>query len=315
MENGGVVEMPWADEVPAIVEAYLAGEGVNEAIWSVLTGQTNPSGHLAESFPLCYEDSSAYLTWPGEGNEVTYGEDIFVGYRYYSSRKQRVRFPFGHGLSYTTFSYRDLFVERNRYVAGQTLEARVTVENTGKRAGKALVQLYVGCKKGATAINRPVRELRRFEKVSLQPGESKTVIFTLDQRCFSYWDEGAHAFRVPGGDYTIEICQDAATVLLQQEITVEDEYIASGQKYDLMTPIVDVQKHPLGKAFMEEVQPMIDAVIARMDMGKASAQMPYAEEMPKELGLLSEPLQTIKRMLPMLPEERWENLFQEMNEE
>lgn len=315
LENGGVVEMPWADEVPAIVEAYLVGEGVNEAIWSVLTGQTNPSGHLAESFPLCYEDSSAYLTWPGEGNEVTYGEDIFVGYRYYSSRKQRVRFPFGHGLSYTTFSYRDLFVERNRYVAGQTLEARVTVENTGKRAGKALVQLYVGCKKGATAINRPVRELRRFEKVSLQPGESKTVIFTLDQRCFSYWDKGAHAFRVPGGDYTIEICQDAATVLLQQEITVEDEYIASGQKYDLMTPIVDVQKHPLGKAFMEEVQPMIDAVIARMDMGKASAQMPYAEEMPKELGLLSEPLQTIKRMLPMLPEERWENLFQEMNEE
>ena len=131
------------------------------------------------------------------------------------------------------------------------------------------MQLYVGCKKGATSINRPVRELRRFEKVSLQPGESKTVIFTLDQRCFSYWDEGAHAFRVPGGDYTIEICQDAATVLLQQEITVEDEYIASGQKYDLMTPIVDVQKHPLGKAFMEEVQPMIDAVIARMDMGKS----------------------------------------------
>lgn len=77
--------------------------------------------------------------------------------------------------------------------------------------------------------------LSAFEKVSLQPGESKTVIFTLDQRCFSYWDEGAHAFRVPGGDYTIEVCQDAATVLLQQEITVEDEYIASGQKYDLMT--------------------------------------------------------------------------------
>ncbi len=313
LENGGVVELPWADDVAGILEAYLAGEGASEAIWSVLSGETNPSGHLAESFPLRYEDSSSYLTWPGEGNEVTYGEGVFVGYRYYSSRKMPVRFPFGYGLSYTEFVYDDLQVEKDTYAAGQVLNVSVSVKNTGNCAGKALVQLYVGCKKGATAINRPVRELRRFEKVDLQPGESKIVTFTLDKRCFSYWDEGAHAFRIPGGDYTIEICQDAETVLLQQAVTVEDEYMASGQKYDLMTPIVDVKKHPVGKDFMDEVMPMVNAVIAKMGMDAAAKQMPYAEDLPKEMGLLSEPLQTIKRMLPMIPEERWEDLFKEMN--
>ncbi len=314
LENGGIVELPWADDVAGILEAYLAGEGACEAIWSVLSGETNPSGHLAETFLINYEDSASYLTWPGEGNEVTYGEGVFVGYRYYSSKNTPVRFPFGHGLSYTDFAYENLQVEKDTYTAGEEVEVRVDVKNTGKCAGKALVQLYVGCKKGATSINRPVRELRRFEKVNLQPGESKTVTFTLDKRCFSYWDEGAHAFRVPGGDYTIEICQDAATVLLQQALTVEDEFMPSGQVYDLMTPIVDVKKNPVGKEFMDEVMPMVNAVIAKMGMDKAAKQLPYAAEAPKEMGLLSEPLQTIKRMLPMVPQERWDRLFKEMNE-
>lgn len=264
LQNGGAVEMPWVEKPKAILEAYLGGEGAAEAIWAVLTGAVNPSGRLAETFPLRYEDTPAYLTWPGEGSRVEYTEGVYIGYRWYATRKMPVLFPFGHGLSYTTFAYSDLKVSSSQYKAGETVEVCVTVTNTGDRAGKEVVQLYVGVDPLTMGVKRPVRELRRFAKVALQPGESKTVNFSLDKRAFAIWDKDVHDWRVPGGTYFVEICKNAQEVLLSQPIQAENEYISTGQVYDMMTPIIDIEEHPVGAAFLRKVMPVVEAMIARL---------------------------------------------------
>ena len=151
----------------------------------VLFGDVNPSGHLPETFPHKLEDNPSYLYYGGEGNVTEYREGIFVGYRYYDKKKMDVLFPFGHGLSYTTFEYSDLKLSADRIADTGTLEARVTVKNIGSRAGQAVVQLYVGDTE-STPI-RPVRELKGFRKVMLQPGESKEVSFTIDAETISFW--------------------------------------------------------------------------------------------------------------------------------
>lgn len=311
LQNGGAVEMPWANQPKAILEAYLGGEAVSEAIWDVLTGAVAPSGHLAETFPLRLEDNPSYLTWPGEGDHVPYSEGVFVGYRYYSSKEMPVLFPFGHGLTYTDFSYSDLKLSRNTFAAGEELTASVTVTNIGQRSGKALVQLYVTPER-KSQIKRPVCELRGFQKVSLEPGERRIVTFTLDKRAFAHWDMGAHTWRVAGGEYAVRIQTSAETVVLEQKVSVADEYIPSGRKYDIMTPICDVKCHPAGKAFMERIDPMLQAVLKRMGPSE-SVQMPYAALMPKTVGMDSEPLQTLMRMFPQIPGAEWEELLCNLN--
>ena len=313
LQNGGAVEMPWANQPKAILEAYLGGEAVSEAIWDVLTGAVAPSGHLAETFPLRLEDNPSYLTWPGEGDHVPYTEGVFVGYRYYSSKEMPVLFPFGHGLTYTDFSYSDLKLSRNTFAAGEELAASVMVTNIGQRSGKALVQLYVAPERNSK-IKRPVCELRGFRKVSLEPGESRIVTFTLDKHAFAHWDMAAHSWRVAGGEYAVRIQTSAETVVLEQKVSVADEYIPGGQKYDIMTPICDVKCHPAGKAFMERIDPMLQAILKRMGPS-TSMQMPYAQLMPKTVGLDSEPLQTLMRMFPQIPSAEWEELLHNLNQE
>lgn len=315
LQNGGAVEMPWADKPKAILEAYLGGEAVSEAIWEVLTGEIAPSGHLAETFPKRYEDTPGYLTWPGEGDSVPYTEGVFVGYRYYESRGMEVLFPFGHGLTYTEFSYSDLNLSQDTFVSGETITAQVTVTNKGNRPGKALVQMYVGTDVGAMGIRRPIRELRGFEKVFLMPGESKPVVFKLDKRSFAHWDMEAKDWRIAGGRYEVQIGASASDILLRAAVNAENEYLPTGKIYDIMTSIGEVSKHPIGKAFMAKVQPMVDAIIAKMGMGSGIQQsMPYAELRPKEAGFLSEPMQTVKRMLPNVSEKEWDELFRQMNQ-
>ena len=216
LENGGAVEMPWVKAPAAILEAYLGGEAVNEAVWDVLTGEVNPSGHLAETFPLRLEDNPSYLFWPGEEDKVEYREGVFVGYRYYTSRDMKVRFPFGFGLSYTTFEYSNLTLDRDSYRAGERLTVSVNVKNTGEKAGKTLVQLYVGASLGDTGVRRPVRELRSFEKVLLEPGEERTVTFQLEKRAFAHWDREVHNWLVAGGDYEVQIVTSAEEIVLSQ---------------------------------------------------------------------------------------------------
>lgn len=181
---GAPVSMPWIEQVPALVEAFYPGQEGGNAIAAILSGEVNPSGKLPVTFPVRYSDNPAYLDYPG-GREVRYGEGIFVGYRYYDYKGVDPLFPFGFGLSYTDFEYGELEVEKSGEF-DRPLLVSLTVKNTGMVSGKEVVQLYVGDR--GSSLPRPPKELKGFKKVSLTPGESTKVIFSLDRRAFSFYD-------------------------------------------------------------------------------------------------------------------------------
>ena len=220
LHNGSPVEMPWVDEPKAILEAYLGGQAVGGAQVDIIFGDVNPSGRLAESFPKRLEDNPSYLYYIGEEDKVTYNEGIFIGYRYYETKKMETLFPFGHGLSYTEFKYSNLKLDKHEMQDSETLKVSVDVENVGKVAGKEVVQLYVAPKKAK--MIRPVRELKGFEKVELAVGEKKTVTFELEKRAFAYWDVDAHDWMVEKAGFGIEICKNAHEVILADEVTVKE---------------------------------------------------------------------------------------------
>ena len=221
LQNGAVVDMPWADAADAIVEAYLAGEGSGTAIARILYGEVNPSGKLAETFPLQLEDNPSYLNFPGDGYSVRYAESIYVGYRYYQKKRMNVLFPFGYGLSYTTFSYSNLRLDRSEMLDTDELNVTVDVTNTGNRFGKEIVQLYVSDKGDQTGRpQRPVRELKEFAKVALEPGETKTVSFRLSKRSFAYYEEQVKDWLVPTSEYAIEIGASSKDIRLSETVKI-----------------------------------------------------------------------------------------------
>ncbi|MBQ6383546.1 MAG: glycoside hydrolase family 3 C-terminal domain-containing protein [Clostridia bacterium] len=201
LSNGAPVELPWADEVPSILEMYLGGEGVGQATDKLLFGEVNPSGHLAETWPMKLSDNPSFINFPGTPRRVSYAEGIYVGYRYYDAKEMPVRYAFGHGLSYTSFEISNLRCDREAFGDGEQLTVRVDVKNTGDRSGKEVVQLYVAAKNGTVA--RPVKELKGFVKVALQPGETKTVEMTIDDRALSYYDEDLRDWYAPSGEYAL----------------------------------------------------------------------------------------------------------------
>lgn len=194
LHNGSPVEMPWIGDVSGVLEMYLGGQAVGEPCADLLFGRANPCGKLAESFPLRLEDNPSYLTFPGESRAL-YGERIFVGYRYYDKKKMPVLFPFGHGLSYTTFEYSGLELDKT------TMTASLTVKNTGAVFGKEIVQLYVADCTNTTL--RPEKELKGFDKISLHPGEEKRVEFKLDDRAFQWYNAEIGAWYAESGIYRL----------------------------------------------------------------------------------------------------------------
>lgn len=226
LHNGSPVEMPWVDNVKAILESYLAGQAVGIAQIDLLFGRANPSGKLAETFPLKLQDNPSYLFYPGNGKVADYAEGIFVGYRYYDKKEMDVLFPFGHGLSYTTFEYSALKLDAKKIKAGQPVVASVKVKNTGKRAGKEIVQFYISAPTGNDCKPpyreaRPQKELKGFEKVELKPGETKIVTVTLDARAFSVWDVDLHDWYIPGGTYQVMAAASSRDVRLCAKVEVE----------------------------------------------------------------------------------------------
>ena len=219
LHNGSPVEMPWADRVKGILEAYLGGQAVGAAVVDILFGKVNPSGKLPETIPYQLEDNPSYLYYSGEGDRVEYREGVFVGYRYYDKKKMAVRFPFGYGLSYTTFAYSEPKLSAERILDSETVTIRVDVTNTGSRAGKETVQLYVSAPD--SAVIRPVRELRGFDKIELAPGETKMVSFTLDKRAFAYWNTDIHDWHVESGRYLIQVGGSSRDIAIEQEVYVE----------------------------------------------------------------------------------------------
>lgn len=254
LHNGSPVEMPWIGKVKAVLEAYLGGQAVGLATVRVLWGDVNPSGHLPETFPKKLSDNPSYLFYGGEKNEADYREGIFVGYRYYDRKEMDVLFPFGHGLSYTTFEYSDLWLSSGDITDQDTLTATVTVRNTGDRAGKTVVQLYVRDEESTPL--RPVRELKGFEKVELQPGQTKQVTFMLDKRSFAYWNQEIHDWHVETGTFHIEIGQSSRDIRLTESVMVHST-VALPRKYTMDTIVMDILDDPEAT---EVLKPIIEAI-------------------------------------------------------
>ena len=217
--NGSPVEMPWIDLAKGLIEGYLGGQNVGTANRMVLYGEVNPSGRLPETLPVHLEDTPCFLSYGGEGNTAVYTEGIFVGYRYYDTKNVPVLFPFGYGLSYTTFEYTNLKLSAKKIKDTDTLEVSVDVKNTGKMDGKEVVQLYV--RDLQSSVFRPLHELKGFEKVFLKSGETRTVTFTLDKRSFAYWNTQIHDWYVESGDFEIEIARSSRDVALSENVYVE----------------------------------------------------------------------------------------------
>ena len=238
LANGGVVSLEgWHDDVDAILEGFLLGQGGGDAIARILFGDINPSGRLAETIPRRLADHPSSINFPGEQGHVRYGEGVMVGYRYFSTFDTPVRYPFGHGLSYTTFQLSKPTITQ---IGDAELQVSVDVTNTGERAGKHVVQLYVATEEGP--VRRPARELRGFDKVALQPGESTTVTLELTPRAFSYWDIRHDRWVVAPGQYRIQIAANAHDVFHEEIVTLAgDEIIVA---LTMNTPLGEWFVHP-----------------------------------------------------------------------
>ncbi|MBQ4609030.1 MAG: glycoside hydrolase family 3 C-terminal domain-containing protein [Clostridia bacterium] len=262
--NGSPVEMPWIGCAKAVIEGYLGGQAVGGATKDVLFGDVNPCGRLPESFPHQLEDNPSYLTYGGEGDVAVYSEGVFVGYRYYDRKKMDVLFPFGYGLSYTTFAYSNLRLSAQSITDQDELTVSVDVTNTGAAAGKEVVQLYVGDRE--STVFRPVRELKGFEKIFLEPGETKTVTFTLGKRAFAYWNVQLHDWHVESGEFTIEIGRSSRDIALSCEVSVSST-TEIPVRFTVDSIFDDLMKSP--KA-MAKLAPLIDSVKRSMGFGGES---------------------------------------------
>jgi beta-glucosidase len=219
LSNGSPVEMPWIGQVGAVLEGYLGGQAGGGAVADILCGVTNPSGKLAESFPVSLEDTPCQAYFPGGPRTVEYRESVYVGYRFYDTVDKEVLFPFGHGLSYTTFAYSDLVLSDTRISEVDTLTVHFTVRNTGDRPGKEIVQLYVS--PTSPVVFRPAKELKGFQKVALDPGEEIEISFELDRRAFAYFSTAINDWHVESGEYQVLLGSSSRDIRCQAGVWVE----------------------------------------------------------------------------------------------
>lgn len=223
--GGAPVEMPWIAEVRAVLNLYLAGQAGGLAAAELLSGVANPSGKLAESYPVRYADVPSAGLYETGRKQAQYREGIYVGYRYYEKAQKEVLFPFGHGLSYTTFEYKDLQISPAELAAPGELDVSFSVSNTGSRDGAEVAQVYVGALD--SPVFRPVKELKEFAKLFLRVGETKRVAFKLDARAFAVFDVQKSAWVVPSGRYRITVGGSSQDVRLLGEVAVRGQAVRS----------------------------------------------------------------------------------------
>jgi len=260
LANGSFVAVDsWQHRVQALVEGWLGGQAGGGAIADVLLGTVNPSGRLAETMPVRLQDTASYLNFPGDERHVRYGEGLFIGYRHHDAIDGPVSYPFGHGLSYTTFEHTDLVVRTipdggsGEAAAGwrgrPMFDVTATITNTGTRSGKEVVQLYVGAK--GSAVQRPVRELKDFAKVHLEPGESQVVTFVLDERDLSWWSTRTGSWVLEPG--TIEIAIGASSRDLRLVATAEIDGPPIAYPLDRTSTLAEWLDHPVGHEILVDV--------------------------------------------------------------
>ena len=219
LSGGASVYMPWADKVPSILNMFLTGQAGGSAVCDILFGDVNPSGKLSETYPLALEDNSSYNYFPGTAVSVEYREGVYVGYKYYDTAEKEVAFPFGHGLSYTTFQYSDIKVSADNIKDTDTVTVSFKIKNTGNVDGAEVAQLYVNDVE--STIYRPVKELRGFKKVFLKAGEEAEVSIDLDKRAFAYYNVNLGDWHVESGEFKILVGASSRDLRLEATINVE----------------------------------------------------------------------------------------------
>ncbi|QUG84566.1 glycoside hydrolase family 3 C-terminal domain-containing protein [Bacillus nitratireducens] len=270
LSNGAPIEMPWIGKVKGILEGYLGGQALGGAIADLLFGDANPSGKLAETFPKVLSDNPSYLNFPGEGDKVEYKEGVFVGYRYYDKKNVEPLFPFGFGLSYTNFEYSNLSVDKKEIKDTETVSVSVNVKNIGSTVGKEIVQLYI--KDVESTMIRPEKELKGFEKVELQPGEEKTVSFTLNKRSFAYYNVELKDWHVETGEFEILVGKSSREIVLQDNMYVQSTTIIQKtvHRNTLLGDIfADPILAPIAKGLMEKA--LKDSPFGSMAEGDSDA--------------------------------------------
>jgi beta-glucosidase len=309
-----VVVNDWIDGTAALLQGWMMGQAGADALTDILYGKICPSGKLAETFPLRLSDTPAYTNWPGENGEVRYGEGLFMGYRYYDFRKQAVQFPFGFGLSYTTFAYSNAKLSASSIKDNEILSVSVDITNTGSMAGKEIVQVYVHDQQ--SSLVRPPRELKGFSKVSLQPGETRTVEIKLDFRSFAFYHPGYHQWVCEDGDFDIEIAASAehirATLKVHVEATVKLPCLLNET-----STLKEWLNDPKGKLIMEPffaqlTQGMQNALgsDAENEAGIGMDMLGFIQDLPvesilsfQEEGLPKPPAEMVRDLLNQLPED------------
>ena len=218
LNTGSPITMPWLAKVTAVIQAWYPGQEAGNAIADILFGDVNPSGKLPQTFPKRLQDNPAYINYPGENGRVYYGEGVFVGYRYYEKKEIEPLFPFGYGLSYTTFTYDDLVLDTTEYAADETIQARATITNSGSRAGQEIVQLYLHDVE--SRLVRPEKELKSFTKIALAPGETKTITLSLTPEARSFYDPAVSDWVAEAGEFEIRIGRSASDIRLTSRFTI-----------------------------------------------------------------------------------------------
>ena len=223
LQTGSPVTMPWLDKVAGVIEAWYPGQECGNSIADILFGSVNPSGKLSQTFPQRLEDNPTYINYPGENGHVSYGEGIFIGYRYYEKKRVEPLFPFGFGLSYTSFGYNNLRLSTNTITPDEGVTVSIDITNTGQRAGQEVVQVYVH--DIAASVLRPIKELKGFVKVALDPGETKTVSLTLDRTAFAYWDDGQHAWLAEAGEFELLVGSSSQDIRAKATLQVTETIV------------------------------------------------------------------------------------------
>lgn len=278
LSAGSPIEMPWAEKVPAIIHGYLSGQAGAGAMLKAITGQINPNGKLAESYPFKYEDTPAYNYFPSKERSSEYREGLYVGYRYYTTAKVPVRYPFGYGLSYTSFTYSEM--------SATDKAVTFTIQNTGERDGAEVAQVYVSAKAGE--VFRPALELKGFAKVFLKAGEKKTVNVSLDDKAFRYFNVKTNKWEVEGGDYEILVGASCMDIRLSKVVSVKGS--SGANPYDKVK-LADYYRGNVLNVTDAEFEELLGHAIPEgkwrtdglLDVNDAICQMYYAKSWPARL--------------------------------
>jgi len=313
LNSGAPVAMSaWIDAVPAVLEGWMMGQAGGGALADILFGRANPCGKLAETFPLKLPHTPAYLNWPGGAGKVRYGEGLFIGYRYYDAKELPVLFPFGHGLSYTTFAYSNAHVSAQTFRDVDGLTVTVDISNTGKMAGKEIVQVYV--RDCASGLVRPEKELKGFAKVELQPGETKPVAIELDFRAFAYYHPAYGQWITEDGEFDILIGSSAADIHHTLTVTLEST-LELPCILDRESTMREWLADPRGKAVFAPLYAQMEAGFREMFGGGDDAESTMGISVMDMLGDM--PLRSVlswrRHALPMPPEDIVDGLLAQVH--